>query len=202
MKYVVFGSGGFAKEVITYIEHDNHEVVAVVSPDHFNCISYNKKYHIVSNIEHGQFPEAQFILAVGDIDLKKKIVKNTEDRWANFIHSSSFVSPHATLGKGIVMCPYSSILGDAIVGNFVTYNVYTLTSHDNIIQDFVTYSPYSGTMGNCKIGNECFFGTNSFTIPNVTLGNKIKVSAGSMVRHSYNEECVLLGNPAKPRNKT
>lgn len=197
-KFVIFGSGGLAKEIIGYIESDGHEIEAVVSTQPFNCNSY-KKYKIFNKLEKGMFPDSQFIMAVGDINVKKAFVEQNENRWGNFIHSSCHISRHSKLGVGITMCPYSAILGDANVGNFVTFNVYSCVAHDNIIGDYITFSPYCGTMGNCNIGDECFFGTAAYCIPKVTLGNKIKVSAGSMVRHSYEDECVLLGNPAKPR---
>ena len=199
MKYVVFGSGGFAKEVIGYIESDGHEIEAVVSTQPFNCSSYIKKYPVMSELKQGDFPNSKFILAVGDIDVKKVIVSKNEDRWANFIHSSCHVSEHSQMGKGNVLCPFVNLGGDVIVGDFVTFNSHVFVTHDNVIGNYVTFSPFCGTMGYCNIGDECFFGTASFCIPKVTLGNNIKVSAGSMVRHSYSEECVLLGNPAKPR---
>jgi acetyltransferase-like isoleucine patch superfamily enzyme len=90
-------------------------------------------------------------------------------------------------------------LGDSVVGNFVTLNVHTCVAHDNIIGNFVTYSPYCGSMGNCEIGDDCFLGTASYGIPKVKLGKNVKVSAGSVVRNSFYEECTLQGNPAKPR---
>lgn len=199
MKYVIFGSGGFAKEVIGYMEDDGHEIEAVVSTQPFNCDSYNQKYRIISKLEKDMFPESEFIMAVGDINIKKIFVSENENRWGNFIHSSCHISKHTRMGKGITICPFTTVLGDAVLGNFVTLNVYNCIAHDNIIGDFVTLSPYCGTMGNCKIGDECFFGTASYCIPKVTLGNNVKVSAGSVVRHSYSDSVVLIGNPAKPR---
>lgn len=201
MQYIVFCSGGFSKEVISYIESDGHEILAVVSNDEFNCEEYNKKYKILTDIDVNEYPNAEYILATGDIEIKKKIVAKYPNRWGNFIHSKAYVSKYSKIGIGNILCPFSSILGDCIVGNFVTYNVYSCTTHDNVIGDYVTFSPYSGTMGNCIIGNECYFGTASYCIPKVKLGDKIKVSAGSVVRHSFSEEAVLLGNPAKPRLK-
>lgn len=200
MKYVVFGSGGFAKEVIGYIESDGHEILCVVSTQPFNCESYNNKYKILNKLEVGMFPDAEFIMAVGDINIKKILVEQNENRWGNFIHSSCHVSNHAKLGVGITMCPFSAILGDSIVGDFVTFNVYSCVTHDNVIGNFITFSPYCGTMGYCTIDDDCFFGTAAYCIPKVKLGKGIKVSAGSVVRHSYMDQCVLLGNPAKPRS--
>lgn len=199
MKYVVFGSGGFAKEVIDYIESDGHQVVAVVSTQPFNHVEYARKYEILDQLKKDQFPEAEFILAVADSEVKKKIVSKNEDRWGNFIHSTCHVSSYAKLGKGIILCPFSSILGDSVIGNFVTLNIYCSVAHDCQIGSYATFSPYSATMGNCSIGDECFFGAAAYCIPKIKLHDKIKVSAGSTVRHSYDVECTLRGNPAKPK---
>lgn len=198
MKYVIFGSGGHAKEVVSFIESDGHEIVAVVSTLPFNCESYHK-YPLYSKIQPGMFPDAEFIMAVGDINIKKIFVEQNENRWGNFIHSSCHVSAYAKLGVGVTVSPFTTILGDAVVGNFVTLNVYNFIAHDTQIGNYVTLSPYCGTMGNCNIGDDCFFGTAAYCIPKVTLGKAIKVSAGSMVRHSYTDSCTLIGNPARPR---
>jgi len=201
MKYLVFGSGGFAKEVIDYIESDGHEIIGVVSTEPFNCESYSKKYKVVADAkEFSYLSDVQFILAVGDVKTKKIIVSKNENRWGTFVHSKAHVSRHAKLGKGCIVCPFATVLGDCVVGDFTTLNVYACIAHDNVVGDYVTYSPYSGSMGNCTVGDESFFGTAAYVIPKVQLGKSTSVSAGSTVRHSYADgNCVLMGNPAKPR---
>lgn len=200
MKYVVFGSGGFAKEVIGYIVSDGHSIEAVVSENPFNDPQF-KHFNLVNTIAVGEYPGAAFVLAVGDIETKKRIVSQNEDRWETFAHSSSFVSKFAKLGKGCVICPNTCVLGDAQVGNFVTVNVFCTIAHDNVIGDYVTYSPYVGTMGVCKIGNECFFGTASYCVPKVSLPAGTKVSAGAIVRKSIQTPETLYGDPATPKQK-
>jgi len=201
MRYIIFGSGGFAKELIDYVEGDGHEVVGIVSTKIFNSDAYSNKYNVVQHVsELTDQHEARFLLGVGDIAIKKTIVDQNEDRWETFIHSSSHVSINSKIGKGVIVCPYATILGDAIVGDFVTLNVYTCVAHDNKIGNYVTYSPYSGTMGNCSIGDDCFFGTSAYCIPNVSLADGCKVSAGSFVRKSHsNGGDLLIGNPAVVR---
>lgn len=203
MKYIIFGSGGFAKEVIDYVEDDGHEIVSVVSTMKFNSEMYAKRHTVINQVDDdllSAYPDAKFLLAVGDVNVKKIIVNKNTDRWASFSHSSSHVSKYAKLGKGVVICPYATVLGDSVVGNFVTLNVYTCVAHDNVVGDYSTYSPYAGSMGNCNIGEECFFGTSAYCIPGVDLAKKSKVSAGSFVRKSHlTEDEVLIGNPAKPK---
>lgn len=200
MKYVVFGSGGFAKEVISYLISDGHIIEAVVSTLPFNNEKYNN-FNLVSKLSPGEYPDSEFIMAVGDIAIKKIFVEQNEDRWATFIHSTAFVSPFAKIGKGCIVCPFTSVLGDAIVEEFVTLNVYTTVAHDNVVKKYTTYSPYTGTMGNCEIGEECFLGTAAYCIPKVKLPSGTKVSAGAVVRKSVAESCTLYGDPAAPRQK-
>lgn len=198
MKYVIFGSGGFAKEVIDYVLNDGHEIAAVISTQQFNSAKYSmfSVYPSVpDNIEHDGY-----LLGVADSDLKRKFVSENLDKWKTFIHSSVHLSRFATIGRGCIICPQAQINGDCIIGNFVTLNNYTLIAHDATVGDYCTFSPYSGIMGNSSVGEDCFFGTAAYSIPKIKLGSKIKVSAGSMVRHSYTDECILQGNPARPRS--
>lgn len=95
MKYIIFGSGGFAKEVIDYVEDDGHEIVSVVSTMKFNSEMYAKRHTVINQVDDdllSAYPDAKFLLAVGDVNVKKIIVNKNTDRWAS-------LSTHR------VMCP-------------------------------------------------------------------------------------------------
>lgn len=200
MKYVIFGSGGFSKEVIDDVESDGNRVIGVVSTQEFDNKTFNDLYKVYSSYLEVVDTDAKFLLAVADPELKRKLVSINPDKWDSFIHSSAHVSKFSTIGKGTIICHHAAVNGDAVIGKFVTLNNYTLIAHDCVVGDYSTFSPYSGIMGHCSVGQDTFFGTAAYSIPKVKLGDKIKVSAGSMVRHSYSFECVLRGNPAKPRD--
>jgi sugar O-acyltransferase (sialic acid O-acetyltransferase NeuD family) len=201
MDYVIFGAGGFAKEVISYVLDDGHNILAVVSDDDFNNQDYNSSFVIKRNLTRGEFPTSKFILAVGDINYKKQIVQKNEDRWGTFVHRTAHVSKFAKVGRGCVVSPNSLIAADAVVGNFVTLNISSAITHDNVIGDYCTFSPYAGTMGHCKIGDECFFGTAAIVVPKVQLPAQTKVSAGGIVKKSIEVAATLYGDPAVPRIK-
>lgn len=60
------------------------------------------------------------------------------------------------------------------------------------------------TIGSSKgqvpvIGDNCFIGANACVIGGVTLGNNVKIGAGAVIIHSFGDNAVLVGNPA--RNK-
>ena len=51
--------------------------------------------------------------------------------------------------------------------------------------------------GMIKIGNNVHIGMDCILLPNVTIGNNCIIGAGSVVRGTFPENSVILGNPAK-----
>lgn len=203
-QYIIFGSGGLAKEIIGYLVEmygENHGIICVVSTEPFNNPKYNK-FLIRESIDSNEYPEAKYILAVADPRTKRLIVEKNSDRWTSFIHSSAHVSPFATIGKGCVLTPQSIVAADAILGDFVFFNSNATVGHDSYIGDYTTLYPNTEVCGNCNIGKDCIFGIGSYVVPNVNLPDGTKVGAGSVVWESVSEKCTLVGNPAKPKIKT
>ena len=200
-KYIIFGSGGLAKEIIGYLVNmygEDHGIQTVVSSEIFNNKTYNDMFPVVDRIEKGAYPDAKFILAVADPKVKKIIVEKNEDRWTNFIHPSAEISPFAKIGKGCVFSVQSIICGDCIIEDFVFCNTNATVGHDSKIGKYTTLYPNTEICGNCDIGEECIFAIGSYVIPNVNLPSYTKVSAGAVVRKSYDEPHLLVGNPAIP----
>jgi len=203
-KYVIFGSGGLAKEIIGYLVEmygDDHGIVAVVSSEPFNNSKYNQ-FVVKDSIGIDEYPEAKYLLAVADPRTKRLIVEKNADRWTSFIHSSAHVSPFAEIGKGCILTPQSIVAGDAVLGNFVFFNSNATVGHDSFIGDYTTLYPNTEVCGNCNIGKDCIFGIGAYVVPNVNLPDGTKVGAGSVVWESISEKCTLVGNPAKPKVKT
>ena len=47
------------------------------------------------------------------------------------------------------------------------------------------------------IGDDCWIGTRCILLPGVHLGNKVIVAAGAVVTHSFPDNCIIGGIPAK-----
>lgn len=201
-EYVIFGSGGLAKEIIGYLcemHGENHGIRAVVSTEPFNNREYNERFTLRESLNSNEFPNAKFILAVADPKVKRIIVAKNEDRWTTFIHSSANISPFAKFGKGCVFTAQTILAGDPIVGDFVFLNTNATIGHDAIVGDYTTMFPNTEICGNCNIGEDCVFGIGSYVVPNVNLPAKTKVGAGSVVWKSVDDACLLVGNPAAPK---
>ena len=201
-KYVIFGSGGLAKEVIGYLIEmygDDHGICAVISTQPFNNPEYSQRFPVRSEISPGEFPDAKFLLAVADPKVKKIIVEKNEDRWTNFVHSSAIISPFVKLGKGCIFAPLVLLAGDCVIGDYVFMNSNATVGHDSTIGNYTTLFPNTEVCGDCNIGQSCVFGIGSYVVPKVNLPNNTKVGAGAVVWESVDQSCLLVGNPAKPR---
>ena len=179
MKYVIFGTGGFAKEIISYLNEGDQVVCAVSTQPFDNPAKY--PYPVKEKLEPGEFPDAGFLLCIGDPALKRKLVGINENRWVTFIHKSATVSLQSEIGQGSIVGPNTVITSDAKLG------------------EYTTFSPYASVMGHCTLGTDCFFGTNALCVPKVSLPSHTKVSAGAVVRKSITEPTTLYGDPAGPR---
>lgn len=197
MRYVIFGSGGLAKELIAYVEEVGATVACVVSSQSFNSNRY--KHLVKPELEKGEYPDALFLMGVSDPNLKRMFVERNEDRWATFIHPTATVSRYADVGYGCILAPQTIITGDAKIGDFVFMNTNSTVGHDSIVGEYSTLFPNSEICGDCDIGGDCLFGIGSYVLPKVSMPRGTKVSAGAVVRKSVVQAVTLYGDPAAPR---
>ncbi len=188
MRFVVFGSGGMAKEVIGYLESDGHYVDYVVSTEPFNNSDFD---HDVRE----DYVGGAAILAVADPSLKRKIVEAFQPvSWRTFVHSSAYLSQYARTGQGCVFAPHSLVCGDPIIGEFCFFNTNATIGHDSILGAYSTLFPNTEICGDCDIGEGVIMGIGSYVIPGITLPAGTKVSAGAVVRESVYQPSTIYGD--------
>lgn len=49
-----------------------------------------------------------------------------------------------------------------------------------------------------RIGSDCWIGMGVCILPGVTIGDRVVVGAGSVVVHDLPDDCLAVGNPARP----
>lgn len=73
----------------------------------------------------------------------------------------------------------------------------TFITHDGAIWCFRDELVNADVFGKIKIGNNVFIGSNCTILPNTIIGNNCVVGAGAIVRGTFPENSVIVGNPAK-----
>jgi acetyltransferase-like isoleucine patch superfamily enzyme len=140
------------------------------------------------------------------------------ERWIH-IGDNTLIGPHVSLSAGMVpgqqmvTDPVVNIgdrcmigRGSHIVGHFsieIGDDVYTgpyiyVTDQNHGYED--PDEPVHSQMPTDKpvrIGSGCWLGTGAVILPGTTLGRNVVVGAGSVVRGSFPDHCVIAGVPAK-----
>jgi sugar O-acyltransferase (sialic acid O-acetyltransferase NeuD family) len=204
----IIGAGGFGREVLQYSLDAQtaawpHRVVGFVDDRPDALEPFDVSVSVLGGLRDlGRIGARAFIIAVGDPALRRRVAYAVRDAGGvlvSLIHPSAYAASSAQIGPGTVLCPYTLVAVDSIVGSNVAVNVYASIGHDSRIGNHCTISPYSALTGNVSLGSESFLGTHCTIAPGTTIGRRSKVSAGSTVTRDAEAGSLLVGNPAKGR---
>lgn len=211
MKHMIFGSGGFAKE-IDFLLFDLHQhfdgnfkVDFFVSKEGVGQIINGVKV-----INDDQFLEVISVencfcyLAIGSPELRLKIegqlAKFDNCIYPTLVHPSvcrDKRTDRVRIGTGTVICAGNILTTDIQIGRFVQINLDCTIGHDTVIGDFTTISPGCHISGNVSIGSQVFLGTGVVVLERVFICDGAIVGAGSVVNKSITEKGTYVGVPAK-----
>ena len=201
----IIGSGGLAKELISYMIDERpkrYAVAGVWADDNFNNSLYDVFYRgKLADVAKALQPGNNVIMSVAKPSLKRDIRKRVDPtntlNWVTYVHPSSVVSSYAVIGVGCVITPQAIVTADAKLGDFVFMNTGSVIGHDAVVGDYSTLYPNTEVCGDCELGSDCVLGIGAFVVPGVSLASGIRVGAGSIVWSSFEAPALLVGNPAK-----
>ena len=206
MHYVLVGSGGFSREVASWIMSSNLFSTANVALS-FICdyksslslgdISIN---YLGTCSEYNYSVDHKLLLAIGFPADRKKVASLLHSRGATFstfIHQSAIVAVNSTIGEGSILCPYSIVSDNARIGSFCLLNLHSTVGHDSTIGDYSTLSSHCDVTGGCTLGEGVMMGSGSRLIPKVSVGRYSKIGAGCTVTRNVGNEQTFYAPLAK-----
>jgi len=206
-KIVLYGAGGFGKEVASIIEVINEKKPTYELMGFIDDGSEFSKGMVINGypwlgksdwiLEHKD--DVWCTCTVGNSQIKAKIQNNLVEQGVRFetiIALGGFIGKYTTIGAGCVLYGDVTISVNCTIGNGVIINQGCNIGHDAVIGDYTTIMPGTGISGAVKIGSEVSIGGHVFIIPERKIGDKATLAAGSVVFTNVKAGTTILGNPA------
>lgn len=204
MVLAIFGASGQGKEVREIADYQN----AITKRwSKLIFIDDNKPEGGFMGLEMVQlntaiekYKEIEFVIAVGEPKIKKKIydrLLSLSCELGSVVSPDSQVSPYCKLGKGLVIKRGAIISADAEIGDNTTIQSYACIGHDVVIGKHCQISTHVDIGGQTAIGDCVFVGLNVPVRELLTIGDNAIISAGAVVLKNVGANVTVMGNPAR-----
>ncbi len=115
-------------------------------------------------------------------------------------HSSSSVSPSASIGVGTHINRLTTIASRVMIGRNVLVNRSCSVGHDSRVFDHVSFGPGVIIPAHVTVHEAARLGAGCVFIPGISVGAGAIVGAGAVVVKDIRPNETVFGNPARPRN--
>lgn len=203
-KIIIVGTGAVAAELTSYLEDGSwakdrelkikgYLTFGMSGEDSWK--EYQFSYPYLGLLEDYKVQEEDyFVLALGNSEVKKKIVemiKAHNGKFMTLIHPTAVVARTAKIGEGNILCPFVMIGPNVALGNFNLLTSQSIISHDSKIGDFNFFAT-ALLCGHTTVGNENYMGIRVTTIPNIIIGSRNKIQAGMIVDKNVGDDSTLF----------
>ena len=204
---VIIGGGEFGREVFTWAS----QAIAHGTPWRFKgflddrpdaTAGFGDDLVVLSSLAaYAPAEDDVFLCAVGRPQARRAIWERMTAKGARFatlIHPTALVGRNVAIGEGTLICPFTQLSCDIVVGRMVTFGTFSNTGHDTVIGD------YSQVSGSCEINGRAhleegvYLGSHATILPSARIGAYAYVGAGSVVLRRVKAGVKVFGNPAVP----
>lgn len=210
MQLLVYGSGGFGKEVVDIAERINDATprwsgIAFVDDFRETGQYYGVPLHrIESVLEIWGAEDCEVVVAVGEPSVRSRLFGSLRARGlklATLVDPTSVISRSASLGMGVIVTSYCSVASSAVVGDNVVLNAKAIVGHDVKIGADTVVSSMVNVGGACTIGACSYIGMAAQIKQGLSVGDRTIIGMGSMVHDSVGDDLIAMGNPARPMRR-
>lgn len=220
MRYAIFGSGGFGRELAPLAR----EAAETVSPaqesprlipsivfvsDDIEEVGTTKNGILVISFDDlaNNYRDHNLILAVGDPATRKRIADRCSMAGLSFgklyAKTARFLD-NVIIGEGSVFCDFSMATSNIQIGRHFHANLYSYVAHDCVVGDYVTLAPRVCINGNTIIEDGVYIGTGAVLKQGTSdkplrIGKGAVIGMGAVVTKDVEAGTTVVGNPARPR---
>lgn len=202
---VIIGAGGVGRETALIIEKINElnltwNLIGFIDD---NINSWNKVingYPVIGGINYLEtLPyDTYIVIAIANYEIKKKIVKNINNKFkfATIIHPKVWIHDYMKIGEGSIIYEGAIITTNIKIGNHVIVSPKCGIGHDSIIKDYVSLLWNVNISGNDIIEEGVMMGSGSTVIQGKKIGEGSIIGAGAVVIEDIEAYSTAVGVPA------
>jgi sugar O-acyltransferase (sialic acid O-acetyltransferase NeuD family) len=207
-RIVIIGAGVHGREVAEILHHRSQQdetmpALGFIDEDHSLRNQLVDKLPVLGDwswFDGVDRSEIAVICASGFSNTRKQMAEKARRYGLSFaraIFPSSYVSPAARIGEGVVICQSGVACRGATIGDHVIINLGAIVSHDNQLGDYSTLNPGVNLAGNVVVGEGCYLGIGCSVIQGINIGAWTTVGAGAVVISDLPSHVTAVGVPAK-----
>lgn len=201
---VVYGTGGFAREVHQLIE----DVAADGQPWNFlgflddDVQKQGKEVHgfpVLGGREWLVEHDVGVAMGVGDTTSRRRLVTSLPGgmSFPPLVHPLAWLGKRIELGTGTLVCAGSLLTTDLRLARHVIVNLDCTIGHDAAVGDFVTLAPSVNVSGNVTIHEGVDIGTGASVNQGLSIGEWSVVGASAAVVADIPANVTAVGVPAR-----
>ena len=196
-RLIIIGAGGHGKVIADNALKNGYTDICFVDD---NASGLCMGFPIVgtcAELEHLHDRKTDFVIAVGNNEIRKRIAETYKVNWITLIHPSAQIGVNVSLGKGTVVMAGSVVNGCAVIGNHCIINTCAVVEHDNVIKDYVHISPGAKLGGTVQIGEQTHIGIGATVSNNLNICDCCMVGAGAVVVTDIEISGTYVGVPVR-----
>lgn len=141
-----------------------------------------------------------FVVAIGDVQIKKIVTKKLIDKGVEFyklIHPLAIIAHDAKIGKGCVIMQNAFFGSKSSCGDFVLVQISAVVGHDVTIGNYCRIDCHVVLVGGIILRDDVTIHTSAVVNQKVTVEKGANVGACSFVIRNVKENTTVYGNPAR-----
>ena len=204
---IIIGAGGFGREVyctaLESIGYGKEFKVKGFLDDNIHALDGFKGYPpVLDTIDNYRIEDSDvFVCAIGFVKTRRVLSEKIMDKGGVFqtlIHETAYIGKNAKVGEGCIILAGARIHCDVTVGKHVIVQPYSIIGHDVQVGDWTLINALADCGGMSRVGEMVTLHTSSFILPQSIIEDGATVGAGSVVLRKVKSGMTVMGVPAKP----
>lgn len=196
-RLIIIGAGGHGKVIADSAVKNGYTNIQFVDdgmkPN--ACMGFSV-VGAIKDIEVLDDGHTDFIIGIGNNEIRKRIAEKHRVNWISLIHPSAQIAVDAKIGAGTVIMAGAVVNASATIGEHCIINTNAVVEHDNVIEDYVHISPQVALGGTVHIGEQTHVGIGATVTNNIVMCQGCVIGAGAVVIHDIEIGGTYIGVPA------